>query len=418
MPKSEKYKSIMSAVRAKISDAKRRGTKQGSIGYYGCIDICNTFVEILNEAEKFADEGEYFLAFSVVTLVVINNAKLASVGDSSSGCVSDVQWQAEKLMENICNSEEVKGTKESSEIFTHALKDSQNAAFDSWEDFSYSILLSAAKLSTKDNISKLYEALDCIAEKRKKEKYSVYKEWDCLVRIKAIEVVEGIDAAEKYANTKLKYKSACKAAVEMAIEKENYSHAQKLCNEIINERGRDTYWSGEWFELLLEVYDKSGNDEAKINLVHELLVDRHEVKYYDLYKELLQKYGRWEQESSALLDELEYSVSYESFSEILWKENKEIRLLEHMKKYPSIALCYAEKLGTKYSDITYPLCIAEIENQAGQASNRIQYRKICSEIKRLSTCGANVNSLIEKLKENYPKRSALIDELEKLSERI
>ena len=89
-----------------------------------------------------------------------------------------------------------------------------------------------------------------------------------------------------------------------------------------------------------------------------------------------------------------------------------------MKKYPSIALCYAEKLGTKYSDITYPLCIAEIENQAGQASNRIQYRKICSEIKRLSTCGANVNSLIEKLKENYPKRSALIDELEKLSERI
>ena len=33
MPKSEKYKSTMSAVRAKISDAKRRGTKQGSIGY-------------------------------------------------------------------------------------------------------------------------------------------------------------------------------------------------------------------------------------------------------------------------------------------------------------------------------------------------------------------------------------------------
>ena len=121
MPKSEKYKSTMSTVRAKIADAKRRGTKQGSIGYYRCIDICNTFVEILNEAEKFADEGEYFLAFSVVTLVVINNAKLASVGDDSSGCVSDVQWQAENLMENICNSEELKGTKEASEIFTQAV---------------------------------------------------------------------------------------------------------------------------------------------------------------------------------------------------------------------------------------------------------------------------------------------------------
>ena len=89
-----------------------------------------------------------------------------------------------------------------------------------------------------------------------------------------------------------------------------------------------------------------------------------------------------------------------------------------MKKYPSLALCYTEKLGTKYSDITYPLCAAEIENHAGQAPNRKQYRKICSEIKRLSNCGANVNSLIEKLKGDYPKRSALIDELEKLSARI
>lgn len=418
MPRSEKYKSTMSEVRAKIAAAKRRGTQKGSIGYYGCIDICNTFVEILDEAEKLADEGEYFLAFSIVTLIVINNAKLASVGDDSSGCVSDVQWQAEYLMENICNSEEVKGTKESSEIFTQALKDSQNASFDGWEDFSYSILLSAAKLSTKENISKLYEVLDCIAEKRKKEKYSAYKEWDCLVRIKAIESVEGIDAAEKYANTKLQYSRVRRAAVELAIEKENYSHAEKLCNEIINEHGRDGYWSGEWFELLLEIYEKSGNDEARIDLVHELLVDRYEVKYYDLYKELLQKSGSWEQEISALLDELEHSVSCESFADILLKENRELRLLEHMKKHPFIALCYTEKLGTKYSDITYPLCAAEIENHVKQASNRKQYRKICSEIKRLSNCGANVNSLIEKLKGDYPKRSAFIDELEKLSAKI
>ena len=84
MPRFEKYKSTMSEVRAKIAAAKRRGTQKGSVGYYGCIDICNTFVEILDEAEKFADEDEYFLAFSVVTLVAINNAKLASVGDDSS----------------------------------------------------------------------------------------------------------------------------------------------------------------------------------------------------------------------------------------------------------------------------------------------------------------------------------------------
>lgn len=139
----------MSETRAKIADAKRRGTKQGSIGYYGCIDICNTFMEILNEAEKFVYEGEYFLAFSMITLVVMNNAKL------------------------------------------------------DWEDFSYSILISAANLSTKENVSKLYGILDEIVDKRKNQKYSTYKEWNCLVRIKAIRAVDGTCAAEEYANKNL-----------------------------------------------------------------------------------------------------------------------------------------------------------------------------------------------------------------------
>lgn len=418
MPKSEKYKTTMSEVRAQIAASKRRGTKQGSIGYYGCIDICNTFMKILDEAEKFVCKGEDFLAFSITTLVVINDAKLASKGDSSSGCVSDVQWQAEEMMEIICNSEEIKGTAEASKIFTQALKDSQNAAFDDWADFSYSILISAANLSTKENVSKLYGTLDKIADKRKSQKYSTYKKWDCLVRIKAIRAVDGFDAANEYANANLQYPDVRKVAVQMALESKNYSHAEKLCNEMINECGRDNFWAREWFELLLEVYEKSENDEAKINLVHELLVDRHESKYYDLYKELLQKFGKWEQESSALLDELEYSVSYENFAEILWKENQVLRLLEHVKKYPSIALYYTEKLGDKYSDVTFPLCITEIERHAGQSSNRQQYKNVCREIKRLFHCGADVKPLIEKLKENYPRRSAFIDELEKLKAKI
>lgn len=418
MPKSEKYKATMSEIRAKIADAKRRGTKQSSIGYYGCIDICNTFMEILDEAEKFVCKREYFLAFSITTLVVINDAKLASKGDSSSGCVDDVKWMAENLIEKICESEKIKGTSTASEIFTQALKDSQNAAFDDWADFSYSILLSAANLSTKENVSKLYGTLEKIADKRKNEKYSVYKEWDCLVKIKAIRVVDGFDAANEYVNANLQYPDVRKIAVQMALESKNYSHAEKLCNEIIDEKGRDNFWTREWLDLLLEIYDESGNDEAKINLVHELLIDMHEAKYYDLYKELLQRSRRWKQESSALLDELEYSVSYENFAEILWKENKKIRLLEHIKKFPSIALYYTEKLGTEHSDITFPLCITEIEHHASQSSNRQQYKNVCREIKKLFNCGADVNPLIEKLKTAYPRRSAFIDELEKLKAKI
>lgn len=68
-------------------------------------DICNTLSKVLEDAERLANQKEYLLAFSMITQVVINNAKLASKGDNSSGCISDVQEYAEELMERICNSE-------------------------------------------------------------------------------------------------------------------------------------------------------------------------------------------------------------------------------------------------------------------------------------------------------------------------
>lgn len=92
--------------------------------------------------------------------------------------------------------------------------------------------------------------------------------------------------------------------------------------------------------------------------------------------------------------------------------------MEHMKKHPSIALYYTEKLGNKYSDVTFTLCITEIEHHASQSSNRQQYKNVCREIKRLFHCGADVKPLIEKLKIAYPRRSAFIDELEKLKAKI
>lgn len=414
MSKSEIYKATMSETRARIAEAKRRGTKRGSIGYYGCIDICNTLYDILQDAEKMADRGEYYLAFSIVTLIIVNNAKLASHADDSSGCVGDVQCFAETLMEKICNTPGIKDTEIADEIMAQAIKDCRNTAFDGWEDFSYSILLSASNLSTQKNISKLYATLEKLADIRKTKEYSCYQEWDCLVRINAIQSVFGTKEAEEFANAHLKYCRVRRIAVEMAMARGDDRYAEKLCTEIINERGRNSHWANEWFELLLRIYEKSENTEAQMSLLREMLVDKHDAKRYEAYKALLQEHRKWETEREPLLDELECAIPYHSFAEILWKENKELRLLELLKKHPSIALDYAEKFGTKYSEDTFPLCIAEIEYHTSQATNRKEYKKICREIKRLSQCGADVQPLIAKLKTDYPRRVALIDELERL----
>lgn len=89
-----------------------------------------------------------------------------------------------------------------------------------------------------------------------------------------------------------------------------------------------------------------------------------------------------------------------------------------MKKYYPIVLYYTKKLGTEHSAVTFPMCITEIESHASQSSNRQQYKNVCREIKRLFCCEADVKLLIEKLIKAYPRRSAFIDELEKLKAKI
>lgn len=83
-PKSEEFKTAMSAVRERIATAKRQGTNSGFIDYYGCISVCNELIAILEDADKSARRGDYTFAYSVAALVLINCARLPVALDGSS----------------------------------------------------------------------------------------------------------------------------------------------------------------------------------------------------------------------------------------------------------------------------------------------------------------------------------------------
>ena len=154
LPKSEKFKTALSAIRARIAAAKRHGTHSGMIDYSGCIYICDELIRIVNETDSLISDGEYTLAFSIDLLVLTSCAKLASTGDSSSGCLNDAVYYTNEAIAKICSSV-LPGREAAQFIYLSSLKESRNKAYDGWSEFVYDLLKCTATLATAENVGKL-----------------------------------------------------------------------------------------------------------------------------------------------------------------------------------------------------------------------------------------------------------------------
>ena len=416
-PKSEEFKTAMSIISKRIADAKRRGTRSGFIDYHGCISVCRDFIEILEETGKAADRGEFAYAYSVAALIHINTAKLASTADDSAGGITDTKTYIDDLLEKVCSGVEY-GSDEASYIFSQSLKDSQDKAFDGWAEFSYDLLRKTARLATEDNVRDLFEVLDSLYSKLSEQPYSSwYVEPDALTRLEAISAVRGEVEAAEFIKSHLDIDGIREAAINQALAKRDFALAESLCLEKLSgiEQIHEYSSPSKWRYLLFDIYERSGDTEKKIAAAGALLFG-FDTKYYAVLKRLLTEKGVWEQEYPGLLVGLGQSLPYHKFMDILSKEGETSMLLEETRKHPSSVFTYGKQLSADYPNETFGICLDEIRKQADEADNRTKYKKVCGNIKKLFEYGgvAETDAIIPELKGIYPRRPALLEELDSL----
>ena len=417
---SEEFKTAMSAVRERIAAAKRRGIHSGFIDYHGCISVCNELTAILEDAGKASERGNCAYAYSVAALILVNCAKLAGSADDSAGGITDTRGYVEDVLEKACSGVE-RGSAEAEFIFLQSLKDSRNKAFDGWDEFAYDLLLPTAKLATAKNVNKLYAVLDEFDAKLSQKEYSSWHlESDRLVRLAAITAIEGVQAAEKFISDNIQYDGIRRIAIRNSLDESDFHCAERLCLDKINSTDRDFHWTREWYDMLFEVYLKSGDKERQAELAEDLLISKHNTKYYTILKQLLSEKGVWKTEYPSLLTKLAQNLPYNMYMGILSKEGETQRLLEQLITHPSEIFTYGKQLSTDFPTETYALCLDEIRKQAAEADNRIKYKQVCGNIKKLFDYGGNneVSRIIEELKAKYPRRPAMLDELDRLAARL
>lgn len=314
------------------------------------------------------------------------------------------------------------GSAEAEFIFLQSLKDSRNKAFEYWEEFAYDLLLATARLATSRNINKLNAVLEAFSASLSPKEYcSWHLESNSLVRLAAITVVEGEVAADNFIANNLQYDGILRIAIQKAISKGDYRAAEVLCHNKINSSSdRNYYWTREWYEVLFEIYLKMEYTAKQIGLAVDLLAYKHDIKYYDVLKKLLRESGAWEAEYPSLLERLEQNLPYNLYMQILSTEGELSRLLTVVSAHPSSVFDYGEQLSVEFPQVTYELCLEEIRSQAVETGNRRKYRQLCDNIKHLFVYGAVAETygIIDELKAKYPRRSAMLDELQGLQIRL
>ena len=101
-------------------------------------------------------------------------------------------------------------------------------------------------------------------------------------------------------------------------------------------------------------------------------------------------------------------------------KKKAVKLLEAVTENPYNLFYYAQFLVMDYPNEIYELCANYIREQCAQATDRRLYKKVCKDLLQLIKWKGNATAklLVDEFKATYPRRSALLDELQKVERKL
>ena len=365
----------------------------------------------------------YMAALEAAAYILVSGVKLASHADSSSGMLTDVIMCTYELIDKCTKEIEKEDKQMRDQALALILKEAKKSVFDGWTDWRYNLLKSGICLCDEKSAKKLEKVLDTLLEISREDYFPEYtKKEDLIVRYLLHRHLYGKENTQKELYQNILINELRIIAIKDAMEEKNYDEAEKLCLEKANAENTWHYRSGDpedWNNMLYDIYKTANNREKQIAQAKKLLLMGNE-KFWGVLKQIYKACGTWNENYKSLLDELKDSKRTVCYRSVLISENEKKRLLEDVMENPYDLFYYGKYLVKEYPEQIYELCYKEISESCAQAKDRREYKKITKNIAQLIKWKGNdtAKSLIEELKQRYPRKPALLDELEKVEKKL
>jgi len=399
-------------IRSCVSSIAKR---QGFIDWSGANAIERSVDNLLLTAQKHLDQSHYQSTVYIVCAIMEEMTPLLEYADDSDGAIGGPIEEAFDMLHQVAQSQIPDSLR--SELLDYCLTTFDKNIYSDWDWHLGLLDLGLSLVKTEAEGDKVLACMD-------KSKASDYtQERVQLIKWELLQKIKGSVEAEKFLMENLANFRLRTIAIETAIRDVNLDKAIDIARDGIQADAKDKPgYVYNWYDWLLKIAMIQKDTDRIIEYARLLFVqsNHHDQDYYLLLKKTVIP-DRWKAFVEVLITDIQKGslwYPFDTIAGIFIKEEWWNRLFDLLKTQPSLhrVEAYEKYLASGYSSELVGMYSNGILSILPRSSTRKNYQEICRYLRRMKKLGGNdqCNSLIRKIKTEYPRRSALMEELSRV----
>jgi uncharacterized Zn finger protein len=385
---------------------------------YGYIDwsaskLVSIAVDNLMEtARRQIFNKNYKSAFFIGTAVAEQMTKAMQYSDDSNGDIGGSVDEAFEILSNIAHehtTEEIRKL-----LIDYCFTAFDKKIYNGWDWHLGVLRIAAFLIRTEEEIERIFKQIDTTQKSEYEKEAAEFIKYEILLKTK------GEITANQYLEQNISNSELRREGIQKAFKNMNYEKAITLAKDGVKYDMKDKPGlAKEWYDWLLKIAIAQSDTDKIIEYARLLFIDnfRQEQDYYQLLKENVNPV-KWNDFVEAVIQDITVKKSWLDvglIAGIFIKEEWWSRLLDLVKKSPDfLTLDQYEKYLTKfYTQEIVELYANEIKKYMIKNMGRDHYQKVCRYIRKIKKLGdkEKADEIISFLRAEYPKRKALIEEL-------
>jgi len=424
-----------------IKKAVKKHSDRGFLDYRATINIAREIDDITNTGNDFIRKGNYRDAFLLAKTVLKEAVEIVTYCDDSNGSMGGAVDGAIRLIELIATSKDA-AIELLEQLFVFLQTELKEDVYFSYGDFGYDLFSIFQNLALQLNRQEDFLAfIDMRIAGAKGEHDGYRREHFKTSKIDFLKAAGRNGEAEKLVEQNMDIVEIRQGEVRKAIAKKDFEYAKKLINDGIKiaEGKKHPGTVTQWEKELLHIAVLEKNIEAVRYYTKRFAFDHwFNKEYYNEFKktyittewkEVIEKYieeqikhitqehkknknNSWYQPNPPLLDKLAPVYIEEQY----WD-----RLLELVQKETDIdtVLKYHDYLVKRYPAELLEIYLPLFNSGGDKANDRNSYAALVSKMQKvmkdIPTGKEKIIAVAQSLKQKYPRRPAMIDELNKIT---
>ncbi len=389
--------------------------RYGYIDYQGSITVGYEVGKILGTARKYLEKQQFQKVLPICFSVLERMSETINEADDSNGDIGGCICEACEILNSMatnCNDEVARRL-----IFDYCTHQFETKVFAGWDWHMSMLYIAEGVADSEEDCSRIIALTEL-------PQHSDYGIEECqVVKYRTLMKTKGKTVADAFLHDNIQNYRLRRMAVEMAFENKDYGTATKLAEDGL-EQDKDKYGLAmDWYDCLLKIAQQQNDTDKIVKYSRWLLINNRRVSNVDYYKILKQnvKPEDWNTFVEDVIKDVRNKkgrFDRDLVAKIYIAEEWWPRLLELVKNSAELYVIekYEPYLSKDYSKELADLYSLVIPQYLDRNKDRAAYQSACRYIRRIIKLGerAKADSLIATLREQYPKRSALMDELDRV----